>query len=47
METLLTAMGVISIAVLAWFVWGWLWGMVRGRKKSAPRKTDNVQKDIY
>lgn len=47
MELLLTVMGWASIAILAWFVWGWVRGMVRGWKKSSPRNTENVQKDMF
>ena len=47
MEMMLTAMGVVSITILAWFVWGWVRGLVGGWKKSTPRTTDNVKKDMY
>ena len=34
METMLTVMGVISIAVLAWFVVGWLRSIVQTPRKA-------------
>ena len=47
METMLTVMGVISIAVLAWFVVGWLRAIVQALRKPKGRATDSVGKDMY
>jgi hypothetical protein len=46
METLLTVMGWVSVAILAWFIYGFVRNVVRGLQKPRSR-TDNVNKDLY
>ncbi len=48
METLLTGMGVVSIAILLWFVWGWVRGLVgKGKASAGAGETGRVDKDLY
>jgi hypothetical protein len=46
METILTIMGWVSVAILAWFIYGFVRNIVRGLQRPKSR-TDNVNKDMY
>ncbi|HOE00469.1 MAG TPA: hypothetical protein PLD40_06990 [Kiritimatiellia bacterium] len=47
MELALTIAGWISVALLGWFIWQWLAGMVRGWRRTTTTITQNVNKDLY
>jgi len=46
METALTIMGWVAIAILAWFVFSFFRNFVRDRQKPGAR-TDKVGKEMY
>ena len=46
METILTLMGWGSIAILAWFIFGFLRNLIKAWRRPRSR-TDTVSKDMY
>ena len=46
METLLTVMGWVAVAILAWFTFDFVRNLVRSRQQTRER-TDKVGKDLY